>query len=400
MAQSTKVPTYADDVLRKGFVKGPAGISVEQARAELLAAKETVTTTRGGTKVPAFVQRDATRGQGGNSPRVAYTPAEIADAEESLQSASQTSLPATPAPIPARTAAQPAPVATQPAAKQSAPQSPISHHETFEDVEFVVETYKDNRDNKWYGLIRFRPNADGSQSGEERFVADSQGELSLKLLKGKANATLKVRSVVRARKMGGNPDLKEAHDLEILKLNQLTVAEFNALPDKSKALLRDNAYSKEFLTFKDSHPEYGLSSETGIKNAQTMIGYLNKQGWPITARNLEIAWNDLEAANKLQIPEPSETASVPSVVSLPPVPPAPPARKRGSSALVPGGSSGSWANGIDDDGPRARQAASANQDTGMTPERITELSKTREGMEQVKRAMRAGFKQQAPSYKG
>jgi hypothetical protein len=112
------------------------------------------------------------------------------------------------------------------------------------------------------------------------------------------------------------------------------------------------------------------------------------------------AWNDLEAANKLEIPKPSET-----VAAIPPTPPTPPApvipiRKRGASALVPGGSSGTWANGIDDDGPRAQQAASANQNTGMTPERVKELSKTTEGMNQLKREMRAGFKQQSPSFKG
>jgi hypothetical protein len=309
--------------------------------------------------------------------------------------------PATPTPaIPARTAAQPAPVAAQPTVKESAPQSPISHHQTFEDVEFMVETYKDNRDNKWYAIVRYNPDGNGNQPGEERFVANSQGELNLKLLKGKANATLKVRSVVQSRKMGGKPDLKETHDLEVLKLNNLTIPEFNALPDKSKALLRENAYAKEVLLFKDQHPQFGLASETGVKNLQAMITYLGKQGWPITTTNLEIAWNDLEAANKLVIPSEiiSETPATPTLAA----PPAPviPIRKRGSSSLVPGASSGSWANGIDDDGPRAQQAANANQNTGMTPERVKELSKTAEGMSQLKREMRAGFKPQTPSYRG
>ena len=398
MAQAQKVPVYSDAVLRKGFVKSPAGISVEQAKAEMLAAQEIAHTTAGGDKVPTHIARaQATRGQGGNSPRVPYTPAEIEDANESLKFVAPSPAPA----IPARTAAQPAAsaAAAQPAVKESAPQSPLSHHETFSDLEFVVETYRDIRDGKWYGLINYKPDADGNQPGEERFIADSQAELNLKLLKGKAHGTLKVRSVVRGRKMGGKPELKETHDLEILNLNNLTIPEFNALPDKSKALLRENAYSKEFLIFKDSHPEYGLSSETGVKNAQAMIGYLNKQGWPTTARNLEIAWNDLEAANKLEIPEPSETPAATPVISLPPVPVIP-IRKRGTSSLVPGQSSGSWANGIDDDGPRARQAASANRDAGMTTERVKELSKTSEGMAQLKKEMRAGFKQQSPSYKG
>jgi hypothetical protein len=410
MAQATKVPVYSDAVLKKGFVKGPAGISVEQAKAQMEAAKEPVSLTRG-TFTPKHLDpaspRLATRGQGGNSPRVAYTPAEIADANDSLQSASQISLPATPAPaIPARTAAQPlqpaAPVATQPAAKESAPQSPISHHETFEDVEFTVETYKDNRDRKWYGIVNYKPDVDGNQPGEERFVANTQGELNLKLLKGKANATLKVRNVVRGRKMSGKPELKETHDLEILRLNNLTIPEFNALPEKSKILLRENAYAKEVLAFQDQNPQYRLSSEAGVKNLQAVVGYVIKQGWPITTRNLQNGWDDLEAANKLEVAEPSEVVSVTPAVFLPPVPPAPvtPIRKRGSSALVPGASSGSWANGIDDDGPRAQQAANANQNTGMTPERVKELSKTSEGMAQLKREMRSGFKPQTPSYRG
>ena len=209
MAQATKVPTYSDAVLRKGFVKGPAGISVEQAKAQMESAKESVTLA-GGTFTPKHLDsstpRSATRGQGGNAPRVAYSPAEIADANDSLQSASQTSVPATPAPaIPARTAAQPGPVAAQPAAKESAPQSPISHHETLNDVEFTVETYKDNRNGKWYGVITYKPDANGKTPGSEQYIADSQTELTLKITKGKAHSTLKIRSLTQAHKMGGRP---------------------------------------------------------------------------------------------------------------------------------------------------------------------------------------------------
>lgn len=56
MAIPTAVPVVSRDVLDKKFIKGPAGMSVEEARAAMLAAKEPATTRGGGTKVPKFVQ--------------------------------------------------------------------------------------------------------------------------------------------------------------------------------------------------------------------------------------------------------------------------------------------------------------------------------------------------------
>jgi hypothetical protein len=402
MATIPEVPKYSDAVLRKGFVKGPGGISLEQAKADMLAAQEPVTSTRGGTKVPKFVQRDATRGQGGNSPKVAYTPAEIADANESLQSGAQSSVAATPAPVtPARVAATPSPVA-QPAAnptvQEAAPQPAISQRLADEESEFFYETYQDNRDGKWYAIVNFKPDANGNQPGAEKFVADNQSELILKILKGKGHSTSKIRSLSQAHKLGGRPDLSEYFAAELQKTHALTVAEFNALPDKSRAALTDTMYAAEAMYFKDQHPEYNLGEPEGAKNLQAVVGYIRKQGWPVTRRNLEIGWNDLEAAKKITVAEPAPAL----VQTATPVTPAAPRRIRGQSTtgLVPGGSSAEWGGGIDDDGPRAQQARNSNPDSNvLTPERIKELSKTREGMEQVKRSMRAGFKPQAPTYR-
>jgi len=272
-------------------------------------------------------------------------------------------------------------------------------------LDFVVETYRDNRDNKWHGIIRYKPDASGKTPGTEQYVANSQSELTLKIIKGKAHSTLKIRSLTQSHKMGGRPDLREAHDLEMLKLNNLTIPEFNALPEKSKALLRETAYSNEVLKFKDQYPQYELSSETGIKNLQAVVNYINKQGWPITVRNLEIGWNDLESANKLEIAEVPAMESVAPVAPSIPAVSAQPARKRGNftTGIVPGQSSGQWATGADDDTTRAREAVTqANQaNGGMTAEqRVRELSKTKEGMDILKREMRKTFKPAQPSYRG
>jgi hypothetical protein len=366
-----------------GWLRNPGGPTPEEAKAEMVAASEPVSLTRG-TFVPKHLNT--------------------------------TSLPATPPVTPTRVAAQPAAQpaqparqpASQPAAQSTqdpASQSPISHREVLDELDFVIETYKDNRDNKWHGVIRYKPDASGKTPGSEQYVANSQSELTLKIIKGKAHSTLKIRSLTQSHKMGGRPDLREAHDLEMLKLNNLTIPEFNALPEKSKALLRETAYSNEVLKFKDQFPQYELSSDTGIKNLQAVVNYINKQGWPITVRNLEIGWNDLESANKLEIAEVPALQSVAPIAPSMPSAPAQPVRKRGNftTGIVPGQSSGQWATGADDDTTRAREAsAQANQaNGGMTPEqRVRELSKTKEGFETLKREMRKTFKPAQPSYRG
>ena len=339
MAQPNQIPKSRPT----GWLRSPGGPSPEQARAEMVAAQEPAKTIGGGTKVPAFIQREATRGQGGNTPKVAYTPAEIVDADESLRSASQSSLPATSAPAtPARVAVQPATsAAAQPVANESTPRSPMNHHQILDEAEFTVETYKDDRDTKWYGIVNYKPDAYGSQAGTEKFVANSQQELILKLLKGKSHATLKVRSMARSQKLGSTPDLSDYFATELHNTHNLTPAEFNALPPKTRIAITDTMYAAEAMLFKDQHPEYSLGTLDGAKNFQIVIAHVKKEGWPITHRNLEIGWNDLEAAKTIQVVEP--TPALPqSAMPIQPVAPAQPVRKRGSTGLIPGASSGNW----------------------------------------------------------
>ena len=392
MAQPNQIPKSRPT----GWLRNPGGPTVEEAKADLLAAAEPVTTTRGGTKVPTFVQREATRGQGGNSPTVAYSPAEIADADESLRSGSQSSLPATPAP--ARVAVQPAAPAAEPE-PQRGKWEPISHREVLDEPQFTIETYKDNRDKKWYGTITYKLDANGNQPGGERYIADSQAELTLKIIKGKAHSTLKIRSLTQSHKLGSKPDLSDYFATELHNTHNLTPAEFNALPPKTRIAITDTMYAAEAMLFKDQHPEYNLGTLDGSKNLQMVIAHVRKQGWPITHRNLEIGWNDLEAAKTIQVVEPSPALTH----STTPIVPAQPQRKRGCTSLVPGASSGNWGGGADDDTTRAREAAAqaSQSNGGMTPEqRVRELSKTKEGMAQLKKEMRAGYKTAQPSYRG
>src|ERR1700740_3192528 len=90
-----KVPPTSGAASKK-FLRGPAGPSVEEARAEAVAAQESATTVKNGTRVPKWIanSKSTTRGTGGNTPVAPYTEQEIADADESAANAAQPSVPA------------------------------------------------------------------------------------------------------------------------------------------------------------------------------------------------------------------------------------------------------------------------------------------------------------------
>ena len=99
MNKGTSIPPTAGQVVSKGWHKNRDGestlpnLSVEEARANMLAAKEAATTVRGGIRVPKFIAaaesrvsgtttqitpEPANRGTGGSTPKPANADAELA----------------------------------------------------------------------------------------------------------------------------------------------------------------------------------------------------------------------------------------------------------------------------------------------------------------------------------
>lgn len=281
--------------------KPVGGLTPEQAKAEMLRAQEPATTYRGGTRVPKHVAQAAPAN---------VTTEIITDAESMVNE---------PAPQPQPQAIQPAaptPRAVQP--HQPRERQPIS------TPDFTAEIYY--RPQMGYvAEIRY---ANGT-SGTEKFVARDKTELLMKLLAGKANATLKVRSMVVQSREGMQLDREDYLYAKVKEFHNLSPSEFEALPQKSKQVILDVLQAEEIQEFLSNTPEY-----IGTPHNFKMIGELLKQEKAIiSAKNLGWAFSvlkdKLETAARPAAPPPPQ----PKVVQ----PPQP--KKRGASGLVPGISS-------------------------------------------------------------
>lgn len=206
--------------------------------------------------------------------------------------------------------------------------------ERLETVKFVLEIRQDN--GKWIGEITYK-----NGSGVERFEANTRKELDMKLLEGKANATLKVREVIRREKYG--VELDSHYQLP----NYVTQEEWDAMKPAQQQLTIDTIAAQQAMIFKQEHPDYYPTSGNTEKISKFLDHAVNpethQRGLPYTARNLAYAFEELLGEGELEIrPEPVQ-ASVPSapVVAAPAGDSAAPAttvRKRGSTGLLPGNS--------------------------------------------------------------
>jgi hypothetical protein len=439
------IPASKGEVAKRWLKDPTRQLSVDQAKENMIRAGEAATTTAGGQKIPKHIaDARATRGTGGNTPVAPYTEQEIADASESAVVAAQPSVPAIspfesgmakvkaflrtqgvqvmgrqPIEIPdlhvvptiteaeiaallavhgkTQQASAAEPAADQPA-RVPADQPSKRLVESGEERDFRYDVFVEK--GEWVAELRYKRRADGSTHGTERFVAGSQRELMVKLVRGKGNATLKVNEVVRGQKLGNRPDMSNVFEKELLETHNLSVEQFNALPVESRGAITDSMQANQAMLFKEHHQELHLDTATGVKNLQAVVAYLRKQNWPITERNLSIGWQDLSADNKIEDVEssvpiaptvPVLAASSTPVVSVPVKPP----RKRGSTGLIPGQSSAGWGGGADSERVRASDASKTNQGSGtVTPEakRMRDLFKTPEGIATAKREMRATFK--------
>lgn len=297
---------------------GDKGISVEEARRKMLEAGQAPK----GIQQETRKNESVLRGKGGNTPVVQQTnsPAPVIVTE---------------APVAATESEVVAPVVL--VVEAPAPS------EKFENAKFSLEIKQE--DGEWVGEITYKNGA-----GVERFTAPSRNALNLKLLEGKANATLRVREAIRREKYG--TELDKVYELP----EGVTQEAFDAMPEVGQQLLLDTIAKDHGEAFKEAHPEYYPTSENSAKIQK----FLNKRELPFTLRNFEFAFAELTDSDELEV-RPTAKQAVPSVSApaplaedsaaapasaaaivstvVAPAAPAPAIRKRGTTGLRPGDSS-------------------------------------------------------------
>ena len=212
-----------------------------------------------------------------------------------------------------------------------------------DDKDFTAEIKKEN--NVWVGEIIFKNGA-----GTERFTAATKDEIMVKLLAAKGHATVKVRQVVRDSKLGRKANTWA--DMHTFAANYagMQPEEYQALVQPAKDALVRACSLQQALEFKDLHPEFYRTA----KNGQDLLDYLGEKEWPPTVHNYELAYADLSDVLEVR---PTEKEVVKEIVVTPapkiedsiavaePVVAAPAAvvapapavapRKRGTSGLTP-----------------------------------------------------------------
>jgi nitrogen fixation protein FixH len=213
--------------------------------------------------------------------------------------------------------------------------------EVTENAKFRLEIKQ--TDGKWIAEIAYK-----TGGGVERFEATSRKALNMKLLEGKAHATLRVREAIRREKYG--VQLDEFYTLP----DYMTQEAFDSLPQPAQQGIVDAVAMNEALTLHKIHPEFYITEE----NSEKMQRFLNNKKLPYTVTNLVYAYEELAEAEELEtrpVPTPAPSVSraqtpagdsaaagrVPTVVPATSDLPVPVSavRKRVSTGLQPGQSS-------------------------------------------------------------
>lgn len=172
----------------------------------------------------------------------------------------------------------------------------------------------------------------GDGSGVQRFEADSQEALIDKFVEAQVNATRKIQQLARERKTLVEPE-KQSSDYQPLKRQMLKPEEITPLQTNPAELfrrmfqaetgisidefhLRENdrrrweAEMRAQDQFKHEHPDFVPSQE----NAAKIGAFLQKQGLPVSKRNLDYAFAELRAelAGPAAPPEASKAAPQPA----------------------------------------------------------------------------------------
>lgn len=168
--------------------------------------------------------------------------------------------------------------------------------EVTENNKFRLEIKQE--DGKWIAEIAYK-----TGGGVERFEAASRKALNMKLLEGKAHATLRVREAIRREKYG--VQLDEFYTLP----DYLTQEAFDALPQPAKQGIVDAIAMNEALMLHKLHPEFYITEE----NSEKMQKFLTNKKLPYTVTNLTYAYEELAEAEELETrPVPTIAPSVPT----------------------------------------------------------------------------------------
>jgi hypothetical protein len=233
------------------------------------------------------------------------------------------------------------PVATvEPVIEVPAP-TPEPVVEKIENKKFIASIFQEG--GQWVAELVYKNGA-----GTERFEAPSKQTLTLKLLEGKGNATLRVRESIRREKYG--VELDKMYTLP----DGVTQETYDAMPEAAQRLLLDTVATQNGVTFKDLHPEYYPTEN----NSDKLQKFLNKRDLPYTLRNIEFAFEELMDSDELDVrpqdvaptvPAPAplavDSASATALITIPapaavvPAAPAVAVRKRGTTGLRPGDAS-------------------------------------------------------------
>jgi hypothetical protein len=388
---ANKIP-YSSGEASKRFLRGPAGPSVEEAKAEMIAAAEPATSTRLGAKVPAHIEQ--ARAQSGMPAQETPTPqparqnvkpksTRMADtlrnralnkirhlglptgmkvnlvemvragklSREEAEELAERPLNFDDSSVAALEAPEPDAIAEPNAAETDAQPERVEAAEQRECVEapdgsWVGEVYRDG--NNWVSEIKYR---DGG--GTERFVAPTQRQLLVKMTQAHAHGTLRVKAAVRREKYGLVPESQEEFMTKLYKENGITKTDFDGLPSPaSRQAMINNMVVVEMRQFLDEHSDYFVCPN----NHQRLTSYCSQKGQFATARNLEIALRELTAEGFIETkptvappaPAPARPPAAATSVSVEPAPevarvatPTMPVRKRGQSStgIIPGASS-------------------------------------------------------------
>lgn len=255
--------------------------------------------------------------------------------------------------------------------------------ERTENSKFILEIFRDS--GEWVGRITYKNGA-----GTEEFRADTRRSLDMKLLEGKAHATLKVREVLRRDTF--HDDLDKVYDIP-----GYSQEAFDALTPEAQGLVIDSLSAKAALEFLNDTPQfYGTDTNRGM-----ILSFLHKRNLPVTVKNLSYAFeelaDDLEQRPQPKVSvevkksaEPSASAVVadstpipvvtaPASAAVPTPAPTPVVRTRGSFGLKPGYTSSA---------PELEEPEEGNK-----PTEPSEIELRNMPLEQLQKLARKGYKQ-------
>lgn len=352
------IPATAAGVRDKLLKFKQGGPSVEEARQAMLSAREPATTMRHGTKIPTFVEEEATKrniqsviATTSNVSRLileaknilakyplpagkrynlnamrdqglitqAHIDALLSEgkpqaepSQELINSITEPEIPETPI-VPERTPAMPVVpvVVVEPEAIKPIESEPTKT--VLEDNKKYILSYgKEGKE--WVVEMAFKNGA-----GTERWTASTREDLIKQIAKAKANASHKIHEQeenIKDLVLGDVPDNWDWFIEELKDSHGLTIEQFNALPEASKNTIRDTIEFAEAQRFMNSFKEYYPCPE----NDQHLSQYLASRKLSSSFRNLSLAYKALRRQDILK-QQPEEPVRSAPVVSVPVVVP-------------------------------------------------------------------------------